>query len=214
MIGLGTAARVSDLEIAGDARTNFKFQEAEMKTKRIFTVMLVVAFALGMVSAAFAFDINAYRGIVKQSVRQILKGSLTPGDVDQLITNQEKLIDLGVQASREHVKMNPKDAKLLNLAINNVDSMKSMTVKEMMTKWHKGGFLKANGIDFDSLDHFSPSVTIMYTIIHPATAYDALEDYKNTKNEDDLETVKDQLSTVLEHLDYIENHLKHMQASK
>jgi len=185
-----------------------------MKTKRIFTVMLVVVFALGMVSAAFAIDIDAYRDIVKQSVRQILSGSLTPGDVDKLIANQEKLIDLGVKASREHLKMNPKDAKLLNLAINNVDSMKSMTVKEIMMKWHKGGFLKANGIDFDSLDHFSPSVTIMYTIIHPATAYDALEDYKNTKNEDDLETVKDQLSTVLEHLDYIEDHLKHMQAAK
>lgn len=153
-----------------------------------------------------AVDVEMYKAMATETIQAALSGSMS--DVDGLIEKQEKLIEMGVTTCREHVGMAKKDEKLMNLVMDNVDRMKGMTLEEMEEAWHEGGVLKANGIDFDSLDEMGAAVSVMDMVLHPATAYIALKQYKQTGDQGLLTVVKDELNEVLEHLDFVDEHMK------
>ena len=172
--------------------------------KLICKLMVVSVLTAGLATGAYAMDVATFKKLAKDTIRQAMSGSIK--DIDKLIAQQEKLFDIGVQGCREYAATakNPKDVKIMNLVIKNADKMKAMTLDEIEGAWHEGGVLNKNGIDFDTTDHMGAAISHMDTVVHPATTYIALKEYKKTKDRDLLDQVKDELSEVLEHIENVE----------
>ncbi len=170
--------------------------------KKVIGKLLVASvLSIMLVSGASAADMASFKKMTKNTIRQAISGSIS--DIDKLIATQVKMLDIGVQGCKEYAQKSPKDAKIMNLVVQNAEKMKAMTLDEIEDAWHEGGVLKKNGIDFDKIDHMGAALSHMDTVVHPATTYIALKEYKKTKDEDLLDQVKDELSEVLEHLDHI-----------
>ena len=162
-------------------------------------VALLVTGIFGLFSYASAFDKATLMKIAKETIRQALSGEIA--DIDKLIADQEKLINIGVQGCREYAKKSPKDAKMMNIIINNVDKMKSMSIDEIEEKWHDGEVLKENGIDVESMDPMGHTITMMEIVHAPATTYVVLKEYKKTGDKELLDMVKDELSDIVADLE-------------
>ncbi|MBN2374670.1 hypothetical protein JXL19_12880 [bacterium] len=180
-----------------------------MKRTKWFVIILTLVVA-GMISnVALAgtehqFDKEAYVTLAKKNIGRIISGSIDP---EAMISDMETLMDLGIQGSKEHMneKETPQtEAKLLSIAIDSAGRMKSLTLEELESQWHDGGFLKSKGIDISGYDHFSEVMCHYDAIIHPATAIVCLRKYKETKSEDYLEQMKDELSEVVEHMKHLD----------
>lgn len=163
----------------------------------ILSMVLAVLISL----PAFAMDVSGYKKIANATIKEVLSGSVK--DIDKLIADQKKLVAIGVAGCKEYAKTDPKNAKLMKLVISNADKMMAMGLDEIEEAWHEGGVLAENGIDFEAIDHFSPALSHMDTVVHPATSYIALMEYKKSNDADLLEQVKDELSEVLEHVGHI-----------
>ncbi len=146
-------------------------------------------------------DTGTYKKIANSTIQTVLSGSVS--NVDALIADQEKLIAIGIAGCKEYAKQDPKHAKLMKLVVDNADNMKAMTLDEIEPAWHDGEFVNESGIDFDAIDHFSPALSHMDSVLHPATAIIALRDYKGSGDADLLEQVKDELSEVLKHIEHV-----------
>ena len=170
--------------------------------KKVIGKLLVASvLSLMLVSGAIAADMVAFKKMAKDTIRQAISGSIS--DIDTLIATQAKLVDIGVQGCKEFAKKSPKEAKIMNLVVQNAEKMKSMTLDEIEEAWHEGGVLNKNGIDFDAIDHMGAAISHMDTVVHPATTYIALKEYKKTKDEDLLDQVKEELSEVLKHIEHL-----------
>jgi hypothetical protein len=166
----------------------------------IFKSLLMAALLLGLSTQAYALDVAKYETIVKGVVQGALSGS---PDVDDLIAKNKELITMGKQACRAQAKKKPADAKLMNLVADNAEKMQAMSLDEIEEAWHDGDFITANGIDLDSYDHYGDAISLMDTIIHPATSIIALNEYKKSKDKALLKQVKEELSEVLEHIKHV-----------
>lgn len=171
--------------------------------KRIFgAIFLSMVLAILVSIPANAMDVAGYKKIANATIKQALSGSVT--DIDKLIADQEKLVAMGVAGCKEYAKKAPKDAKIMKIVVDNADKMMAMTLDEIEPAWHEGEVLAEHGIDFDAIDHFGAALSHMDTVVHPATSYIALKEYKKTGDEELLEQVKDELSEVLEHIGHVE----------
>ena len=172
--------------------------------KFICKVIVVSLLSAGLVSGAYAMDmdVTGYKKIARETIKEALSGSIS--DIDGLIAKQEKLMKMGIEGCREHAKEHPKDAKIMDLVIKNAEKMKAMTLDEIEEAWHEGGVLNENGIDVDSMDHMSTVLSHLDLVVHPATTYIALKEYKKTRDADLLDQVKDELAEVLKHLKHLD----------
>ncbi len=168
------------------------------------SLMTAAAGALALVVAAGpaqAFDKSAYKDLATQTVRKAISGNIN--NVDALIKKQEELIQLGVKGCRQYAKNSDKHTKLMNLVADHASDMKKMSLDEIESAWHEGGFLKENGIKYEDLDHFGKAVSLMDAVVHPATTYILLNKYKKTGNAALLDQVKGELTEVLDHMKHI-----------
>ena len=185
-----------------------KDEERKMKKLTRSAVLLsIIILSLVMATAAFAESdhIEKYEALAKSTVKAILTGST--GNIDKLMADQETIMKIALEECKEHKAHTPKDAKLMDLVIKNASRMKTSSLDKLEEDWHDGGILTANGIDFDALDPMAPATLLMHMVVHPASAYVALKEYKSTKDKDLLEQAKDELSEVLKHMEHIEKHL-------
>ncbi|MBE9529130.1 MAG: hypothetical protein IME99_07820 [Proteobacteria bacterium] len=172
-----------------------------MKRKLFWSLLVAASLTFASLSPALAMDTATYKKVANNTIKTVLSGSVS--DVDALIADQKKLIAIGVKGCQEYAKKAPKHAKLMKLVIANADNMTNMTLDEIEPAWHDGEFVNENGIDFDAIDHFSPALSHMDAVLHPATAIIALRDYKSSGDSDLLEQVKDELSEVLKHIEHV-----------
>ncbi|MGA1823622.1 MAG: hypothetical protein ACMUIP_03085 [bacterium] len=176
-----------------------------IKSLCIFLVMFLLGFAAGAKAQTIhQFDVAIYKEIARQTVGNIIKGTV---NADEMIANMEKLLALGKEGCAEHMneaETPPVEAKLMKLALENAEKMISLSLEQIEEKWHEGGFPKSNGIDIEKFDHFSEVMSHYDSLVHPATAIICLKEYKTTKNNDLLEQVKDELAEVIEHLKHLE----------
>jgi len=161
------------------------------------TTALTLAFS-GLTTAA---DLDNFTKIAKSTMDTVSSGNV--GDVDKLISMQEKLISIGQQAIKEHIAKNPDSAKMLTLVSENASSMKKMSLSEIEKQWHEKGFLKSKGITGALLEEKSVTGSLMDTVVHPATAIIALNEYKKTKDKKLLQQVHDELEEVIHHVEQI-----------
>ena len=169
--------------------------------KFIVKSVLVSALCVGVVAIANAADFSKFKQLAEDTMKEVNGGSV--GDVDKLIKMQEEMMAIGVKACEEYAAKRPDDAKMLNLVATNADKMKGMSLTEIEAQWHEKGFLKSQGIDSALLEEKSLTGSLMDTVVHPATAIIALNDYKKSKDKALLEQVNDELKEVVHHVEMI-----------
>ncbi len=149
-------------------------------------------------TSSLAFEREAFEKLANDTIKQVISGSVD--DIDGLIAMQEKMVALGVKGAKMYASKAPsaQDKKIMELVIGGAEKMKGMTMDEMEEAWHDGGVLAKNGIDHDSMS-MGQTMSLMDSVIHPATTYIALKEYKKTKDKALLDLVKDELTAVLEH---------------
>lgn len=150
---------------------------------------------------ASALDVESFNKIANDTIKQMNAGVV--GDIDTLIAMQEQLMVLGMEGGVDYLQENPKDARALMLVIENAENMKELTLDEIEDLWHAGNYLKSNGIDPENIDHFGPTMSLMDSVIHPATSYLLIKEYKKTGNAELLARVKGELFEVLEHIKHV-----------
>jgi len=179
-----------------------------MKTMKWINCILMVM-VIGLVSNVFAgtehqFDTKSYDKIAKKTIGRVISGNI---DADKMLADMEKLVKLGVAGCKEHMgeaETPPLEAKIMKYTIENANKMGSLTLGQIETQWHEGGFLKAKGVDTSGFDHFAEVLCHYDAVVHPATAIICLKEYKKTKNGELLEQLKDELAEVREHLKHLE----------
>lgn len=111
---------------------------------------------------------------------------------------------IGMEGGIEYLRNNPRvNGQPLQLTILSAEKMKAMSLDQIEADWHEGNYLATKGIEKDKIDHFGPMMSLMDTVIHPATSFLALKEYKKTGNPDLLQRVKAELVEVLVHLEHI-----------
>jgi hypothetical protein len=168
---------------------------------RTLSLMAGGLLLLGFITSVSAADLTEYKRLAEDTIKQAQSGRIH--NIDQLIAQQEKLVAIGVAACDEYADKHPKAKRILGLVTSNAESMKHLSLSEIEEKWHHGGELKKNGYEVKE-DHFGQVGNLIDAVIHPATTYIALTNYKNDGNKDHLEQVVAELSEVLVHLQYLE----------
>jgi len=163
----------------------------------------VFVFSLGNMSGAIALDKERYLELATATIKKADGGFVS--NVHKLIKQQEELIKIGVEGAKAYIVTHPEHADLLNEVINNADSMKRMTLDEIEDQWHMGKYMKAKGYDLDKFDHFGELFSLMDAIIHPATSFISLKEYKRTRNVDYLARASAELSEVIVHVKHIKS---------
>jgi len=163
--------------------------------------LVCVVIMLAGLSQALAMDTDGYASLAKEVVRGVM--SKPVADIDGLIAKQEKLLQIGVTGCLDYAKEHPADSKFLQLVVDNAAAMQALTLEQIEDQWHDANFPISHGIDIDSYDHFGPVISLMDTVVHPATGIIALKEYKKTQNPELLTQVKEELSEVLEHIQHV-----------
>lgn len=169
--------------------------------RRIGLVVTLNLIVISWTTTAFAEDWRQFQSMATQTINAIKNGK--PEDIDKLIVLQERLMEIGIQACKRYAINNPPDAKLFTLVVDNAENMKLLSLKEIKLQWHAKRYLLSQGIAVDKLQQNSPTGSLLDTVIHPATAYIALREYRHTKNIKLLEQVNLELSEAIVKLTYL-----------
>jgi hypothetical protein len=170
---------------------------------------ILIVLVAGIAPYAFAgtthqFDKKAYDEIAKRTIGRIISDNV---DADTMLTDMERLVELGISGCNEHMgepETPETEVKIMKIIVENAGRMVSLTLDEIEDQWHEGGVLRANGVDISAFDHFSEVMCHYDAVVHPATAIICLNGYKKTKNAGLLEQVKAELAEVREHLKHLE----------
>lgn len=163
---------------------------------------IAIGFSAATLSTVnIAGELSEYKRLAQHTIEQAQKGRIS--NIDELIEQQEKLVQLGVEACNNYGNKHPKAKRILDLVTSNADMMKQLSLSEIEEKWHHGGELKKNGYEVKE-DHFGAVGNLIDAVIHPATTYIALSHYKRDGKPEHLEQVVAELSEVLVHIQYLE----------
>jgi len=165
--------------------------------KKVFGFTLLLNFS----TLANALDVETFNKLANDTIKQMNMGVV--GDIDAMIAIQEQLMVIGLEGGIDFLQKGAKNPRPLMLVLENAEHMKELSLDEIEHLWHAGNFLKSKGIDPDKIDHFGPMMSLMDTVIHPATSYLLIKEYKRTGDADLLVRVKAELFEVLEHVKHI-----------
>lgn len=165
--------------------------------------LVIAVFLFKFSSLVFALDVNTFQKLANYTIRQVNMGVI--GDIDALLVMQEQLIKIGEEGGAKYLKTcEENNPEALILVLENAEKMKNLTLEEIESFWHEGNYLKSRGIKVEEIDHFGVMNNLMDTVIHPATSYILIQEYKKTGNSDLLQQVKAELIEVLEHTRHID----------
>ncbi|MCG6969264.1 MAG: hypothetical protein LJE85_05800 [Gammaproteobacteria bacterium] len=171
-------------------------------SKNILGICGLAFFWTLSISDAIAEDWQHFKTMANQTIKAVKKGH--PDDVEQLIHLQERLMEIGITACKNHAQANPDDAKMFQLVVNNAENMKFLSLNEIQQQWHEKRFLLGHGIAVDKLHQNSTTGSLLDAVVHPATAYVALREYQRTGDIRLLEQVDDELSEAVFQLSYLQ----------
>ncbi|WP_455211157.1 hypothetical protein [Kaarinaea lacus] len=154
------------------------------------------------ISNLYAEDWQHFEKMATQTIKAVKKGH--PKDIDQLIHLQERLMEIGVKACENYARANPDDAKMFQLVVSNAEAMKILSLREIKYQWHAKRFLLSHGIPADKLHQNSTTGSLLDAVVHPATAYVALKEYRRTHDSALLEQVDLELSEAVFQLTYLQ----------
>lgn len=163
----------------------------------------LISFVLGMafMGSASAMDTVLFTKLANDTIQETKGGFVS--DVNRLIDMQKQLLEIGIAGSKRYIERHPEHREILSAVINNTDAMLKMSLEQIEEQWHQGKFMRSQGFDLDKLDHFGELFSLMDSMIHPATSYIALKEYKRTRNADFLARASAELMEVVEHVAHI-----------
>lgn len=174
-----------------------------MKNIKTLTRAVVLSAAMIVPSfSAFAADINRYTEICNAVIRAAASGNV--GNIDALVADLDEATAIGIEISQKTIAKHPEGKALLEHLIANIDVMKSASIDVIEHDWHHGGAFKAKGIDHDGFDHYGPVIGAKDAVVHPLTARVALAAYKQSPNEELLETVSEELQEIVGQLKFLD----------
>ncbi|MBV7296269.1 hypothetical protein [Enterovibrio paralichthyis] len=168
-----------------------------MFKQTVYAMALTATLSFSAASQAADLDVEKYNALALEVVQGALSGN---PNIDDLIAKNKQLVTMGKAACQARATSSPQDAPLMNLVAKNADHMQTLSLEEIEEQWHDGEFVTANGIDLDAYDHYGEAISLMDTVVHPATSVIALDLYKQTGDEALLEQVKDEVTEVMEHI--------------
>ncbi len=166
-----------------------------------FCNTLWVAWVAVFLTHARADDWHHFETLANQTIKAVKNGH--PDDIEQLIRLQEHLMDIGIKACKNYAQANPQDAKMFHLVVNSAEDMKFLSLNEMKEQWHAKQFLLSHGIAVDKLLQNSTTGSLLDTVVHPATAYIALREYRRTRDASLLMQVHHELTEAVLQLTYL-----------
>lgn len=171
-----------------------------MKAKQLILATTLSAAAM-FTAQTLAMDVDTYIDVAKQTVGKVKKGKVK--DVDKLIAQQEELIRLAIEGALQFAEENPESRKMMHLVVLNSERMKHMSLDEIEKAWHGGEYMKAHGIDINELAHTDAAMNFYDAVVHPATAFIALSEYKDSKDPELLSQVENELTEVVMHVEQL-----------
>eukprot|EP01037_Dinobryon_pediforme_P012900 gene12900-13001_t len=170
-----------------------------MRLKQFATAAIALLALALPPTASWAMDVATYKSLVDETLKELVSGKIT--DIDTTLHRQEKLMEIGKTGCAEYAGKEPKYAKLMEAVVADADGMKTMSPDNLEAAWgDEGSRGETFGIPLKSLDQFSKTRSYLDTVVHPATAYIWLQQYKTKKDKQALERAKGELKEVLEHL--------------
>lgn len=169
--------------------------------KSINKLVLLVGLSMSFTGPALAMDTVLYTKLANDTINEANSGFVS--NINQLISIQKQLVEIGVAGSKQYMKKHPEHQEILGLVVSQADEMMKMSLDEIEAQWHQGAFMRSKGHDLQKMDHFGELFSLMDSIIHPATAYIALKDYKRTRKQDYLGRAAAELIEVVEHVAHI-----------
>ncbi len=171
-----------------------------MKLKTL-GLMTTLGVAMCVAIQAQAMDVDTYLDVAKQTVSKVKKGKVK--DIDKLIAQQEELIRLGIEGALKFAEESPENRKMMHLLVLNSERMKSMSLDDIEKAWHGGEYMKSHGIDINEMAHTDAAMNFYDSIVHPATAFIALSEYKSSKDPELLTQVENELTEVMMHVEHL-----------
>jgi len=150
---------------------------------------------------ANAEDWRYFETMAQTTINAVKKGDVK--DVDRLLILQERLMEFGITACKNYARQHPEDAEMFDLVVNNAETMKFLSLKEIKNQWHAKRFLLTHGIAVEKLHQNSLTGSLLDTVVHPAIAYIALREYRHTKDANLLRQVDTELSEAIFQLTYL-----------
>ncbi|MSU64421.1 MAG: hypothetical protein EXS31_18865 [Pedosphaera sp.] len=104
----------------------------------------------------------------------------------------------------EYAKAFPTGQKLLKVILDNVETMKKLSFKDLEHEWHDMHHFDAAdkdiGLDLkaESNEHFTDPI---HSIVHPLLVLKAAQNYASSKSADDLKSIKEEMEEGLEQIE-------------
>lgn len=172
-----------------------------MKFRKLQTAFAAAALLFFGGKSVFAMDTVLFTKLANETIQEANTGFVA--NINRLIDMQEQMIRLGVAGCKEYIAQNPDSSALLQLVVDNANNMMNLTLDEIEDQWHQGNFPKSKGVDPEKFDHFGEMFSLMDSVVHPATSYIALKEYKRTRKADNLARASAELIEVVEHVAHI-----------
>lgn len=164
------------------------------------SVFLIASFAIST-SGVQAMDTVLFTKLANDTIQEANGGFVS--NINGLIDMQKQMLELGKKGSKQYMQRHPEHKEILSLVVDNADAMMKMTLDEIEEQWHQGKFMRDKGYDLEKLDHFGELFSLMDSMIHPATSYIALNEYKRTRKQEFLARAAAELIEVVEHVAHI-----------
>ena len=168
----------------------------------IIGVMATLASSMAYSAEADAEDWRYFETMATTTINAVKKGDLK--DIDRLLVLQERLMELGIKACQNYARLHPEDAGMFELVIDNAENMKFLSMKEIKNQWHAKRFLLSHGVAVEKLHQNSLTGSLLDTVVHPATAYVVLREYRHTGDVKLLRQVDAELSEAIFQLTYLQ----------
>jgi hypothetical protein len=166
---------------------------------KVLSTMVVLIIGCFFVTSSMASYFTEFTKIAEDTISQVKTGKVK--DINKLIRMQQRLVAIGKEACLEYAKKLPKDAKLLKLTAASADAMMNSTLSKIEADWHEQGVPKSKGIS--EIEESSVAGSLYDAVVHPATSYIALKNYKKSKDKALLDQVHAELAEVLHHVSLI-----------
>lgn len=171
----------------------------------LLVLLVIIGFPCSSAIAAepsHGFDVQGYVELAKKSIGL----ALNENSPDVIMKNSQKMHEMAKEGCAEHKNASdtPKEEKkLMALVLKHADGMLALSHEELDEKWHDGGLAKANGIDIESMDHFSETMSHYDAVVLAAAVVGLVKEYQQTGNSELLEQVVDELKEAIEHMSYL-----------
>lgn len=174
--------------------------------KRQITSVLLSLFIASSAFGEVKDDIKTYKKEGKVIMDMILKKEI---DVDKVKKSAIAMTNAAAELAKTYVIKHPKGKKMIDMALDKLDTIKKSSFEEIEKQWHDLEFFKGKEIGIDMTDEDNEHFTDpLHSMLHPILTLRAAEAYAKSKDEKNIQTMKEELSEGLEQMEGLSEKLK------